>query len=296
MDTITLEQLQKLFSDLRAETSWDVDGEMLWGYFFVDQDSDKLTAAGALLAEQGYEIGGVYENEDEPGFILHVQRAEIHTPDSLFARNAELETFSAAQGLEAYDGMDVSPNDDSEEGEDEEGGFENLDDPDFPTDEKEVTNPGLIAAIAKLETDSSEEAQMDLGDELQNATYLLPVFNDAEELENTSEEDEDEAPIQLLVCTNDDGTEFIPLFTDVDALNAWVKEPVNAMIFSADEAWDLILSQDDCGGAVINPGGQTLELDREQVELLYDALMEECEHCEECEDEDGDESDEEKKK
>lgn len=280
MDIISLEQLQKLFADLRAETNWDLDGEMLWGYFFIDQDRDKLTAAGAVLGQQGYDVAGVYENEDEPGFILHVQRAEIHSPESLHARNAELEAFAKTQGLQAYDGMDVSPYD-----EDEEGGFENPENPELPTSEEDVENPELVAALESL--DDSDEAQLNLGEALQSATYLIPVFN------NTEEAGDDESPISLLICADNDGAEYIPLFTDLDSLKAWTEETESAMIFSADEAWDLVLSQEGCSGAVINPGSHSLQLDREQVQLLYDELLSDYLYGEDEED-DADEEDEKK--
>ncbi len=263
MDIISLEQLQKLFADLRSETDWDIDGEMLWGYYFLDQDRDKLTEAGAVLGRQGYDVAGVYENDEEPGYILHVQRVEVHTPESLHARNAELAAFAQAQGLASYDGMDVSPYDP----EGEEGGFENPEDPDFPTREEEVSNPGLVAALDAL--DDSDEAQLNLGEELQGATYLIPVANAGEA------GDDNEVPFSLLVCTNDEGGEYIPLFTDLESLKAWTSETEQALIFSADEAWELVLSQEGCAGAVINPNTHSLMLDREQVQLLYDELLSE---------------------
>src|SRR5690348_13267817 len=49
METITIEQLQELFAGLRSETSWNVDGEMLWGYFFISKDQEKLERAANTL-------------------------------------------------------------------------------------------------------------------------------------------------------------------------------------------------------------------------------------------------------
>jgi len=297
METITLEQLHKLFGDLRAETSWNMDGEMLWGYYFVSDDANKLTEAGALLASEGYDVAGVFENEDEPGFILHVQKLEVHTPESLFARNAVLEQFAAANALRAYDGMDVSPAG-------EEGGFENEVDPDFPTDETKIANPGLIEAMDALKSSpDDEEAQIRLGIELEGAIFLVPVFNtpdasaeaggdsSVQSDDQSNEEDGEEGEaILFMVCSNDDGEEYLPLFTDLAALKEWAEQPSAAMILSAAEAWEFVLSEEDFSGAVINPHNQSLELDLEQIELLAEPLEEcECEACdeEESEDEEG---------
>lgn len=283
METITLEQLQKLFGDLRAETSWDMDGEMLWGYYFVSDDANQLTEAGALLASEGYDVAGVYENEDEPGFVLHVQKLEVHTPESLFARNAVLEEFAKANGLRAYDGMDVSP----AEGE---GEFINELDPDFPTDETKVANPGLVEAMDTLEASpDDEEAQIRLGLELDGAVFLVPVVAtlDLPE-EEAGENEEGEEPIIFMICGNDDGEEFLPLFTDLASLKEWTEQPSAAMILSATEAWEFVLSEEDFSGAVINPNKQSLELDLEQIELLAEPLEDcECEACDDEEEEDG---------
>ncbi len=31
---ITRDQLEAMFENIRAKTPWDIDGKMLWGYFF----------------------------------------------------------------------------------------------------------------------------------------------------------------------------------------------------------------------------------------------------------------------
>lgn len=106
---IGLADLERLFTNLRARTSWNVDGPLLWGYFFFDASADKLDRAGAELVAAGYQQVGV---EQPPGSLLyrlHVTRVEAHTPTSLHARNQELYAFAEKLKLESYDGMDVGP-------------------------------------------------------------------------------------------------------------------------------------------------------------------------------------------
>ena len=269
MDNITLEQLQELFAGLRAQTQWDVDGEMLWGYFFTSTDKDKLERAAENLAQGGYDVAGIYQAEDEPMFVLHVERVEAHTPETLFTRNQQLEAFASEYELDAYDGMDVNPVDGEEdlEDSDEEAG----EDIQAALEEFEpVTNPGLIEAIEAFEEDPSDEVRDDLTDELQSALYLVPVLNEADG-EDIPDEGES---VQILVCTDEEEREFVPLFTDVDALKAWTSEPVSAMEFSAAEAWEFVLSQPECAGAVINPAGEAFPLDRDFVTFLKEDLEE----------------------
>lgn len=41
MSAITLQNLKQMFANMRAQTKWNVDGEMLWGYFFTDSIPEK---------------------------------------------------------------------------------------------------------------------------------------------------------------------------------------------------------------------------------------------------------------
>lgn len=98
-----------MFSNLRTRTSWNVDGPLLWGYFFFDADNDKLAKAGSALESMGYKIVGIDQPKGVLLYRLHVERVEVHTPETLHARNQELYAFADKFKLQAYDGMDVGP-------------------------------------------------------------------------------------------------------------------------------------------------------------------------------------------
>jgi hypothetical protein len=106
---IELEQLEEMFSNMRAKTKWNVDGPMLWGYFFTDPSEGKLQKAATRLVAQDYSFVQIYPTDDGRTRFLHVERVETHTPKSLFARNAQLDALANEFGLECYDGMDVGP-------------------------------------------------------------------------------------------------------------------------------------------------------------------------------------------
>ena len=278
METITLQQLNDMFAGLRTETDWNIDGEMLWGYYFTASAPEVLESVAETLSERHFDISEIFESDDEPIFILQAERLEKHTPESLFALNAELEALAAKfEGVE-YDGMDVNPADGCDC--DCEGGCD-CEDCDCEHDEAEeehhcccgsehchtesepIENPELLAAIANFGKDPSEESQQDLTMELQRGLYLVPVG--AESAEAAMDE---EGSVQVLVCTDENDAEFLPLFTDEAALKAWVPQNASAMVLTAPEAWEFILSQPECAGAVVNPGAASLPLDREMVTLL----------------------------
>jgi hypothetical protein len=106
---ISLDQLQKMFADIKAKTNWNLDGPLLWGYFFTDPDREKLEAVGADLAKQGYRLVDIHLTRDGRQFVLHVEKTEHHTPDSLDRRNQDFYALAEKFHLRSYDGMDVGP-------------------------------------------------------------------------------------------------------------------------------------------------------------------------------------------
>jgi hypothetical protein len=106
---IELGKLEEMFSSMRAETNWNVDGPMLWGYFFTDPSQEKLEKAARHLTAQGYSFVGIHETDDGSTRVLHVERTEAHSPQTLFARNEALSQLASQFGLDCYDGMDVGP-------------------------------------------------------------------------------------------------------------------------------------------------------------------------------------------
>ena len=113
-DMITKDQLIEMFDNMSQDSSWDFSTPMLWGYFFTDGSKERLQAAKPLLEAQGYRFVDIYladkESPKDPDlWWLHIEKVEIHTPDSLNQRNMELYKFADDHGLESYDGMDVGP-------------------------------------------------------------------------------------------------------------------------------------------------------------------------------------------
>lgn len=111
---ITRENLQDMFASMKEEAPFDADGELLWGYFFIDGDKKKLRPLADELIAQGYREAGLYRTDDRKTYFLHVERVEKHTPDTLHERNGQFYALAERFGIESYDGMDVGPVDEEE--------------------------------------------------------------------------------------------------------------------------------------------------------------------------------------
>jgi len=110
---IALEQLEEMFGNIKANTDWNVDGPLLWGYFFTDESEEKLKKVIPILEAQGYRfvdlsVPDLDKGQDEY-FLLHVEKEETHSPSSLHERNQQLYSFVNLHNLGGYDGMDVGP-------------------------------------------------------------------------------------------------------------------------------------------------------------------------------------------
>ena len=106
---IPLAQIEQMFTSMRAQTRWNVDGPLLWGYFFLDPSEKKLERAAAELTSDGYRFVSIQKVERRDLYRLHVERVEAHTPASLYARNDQLHALAGNHGIASYDGMDVGP-------------------------------------------------------------------------------------------------------------------------------------------------------------------------------------------
>jgi hypothetical protein len=111
---IEKEQLVMMFEQIADNTDWDLSAPLIWGFFFTDASAEKLRAVAPVLEQDGYRFVDVFlADKDEPAdpdlWMLHVEKIEVHTPDSLDLRNREFYLFAADHGLGAYDGMDVAP-------------------------------------------------------------------------------------------------------------------------------------------------------------------------------------------
>jgi hypothetical protein len=105
-------KLGEMFDNIAEQGQWDMSQPMLWGYFFTHRDPKRLNDVVPILQSRDYEFVDIFKSEkDDPAeadlWWLHVQRVEVHSVDSIFARNEQLDDFARMHNLDSYDGMDV---------------------------------------------------------------------------------------------------------------------------------------------------------------------------------------------
>ncbi len=107
-----IEGIAQIFADARKEDNWNTDEEMLYSYYFVDKDVEKLEKLGHNLEEKGYDFLDIFElGDDDTGestgeYLLHIDKEETHTPQSLAARNVEFAKLAKEYEIAEYDGWE----------------------------------------------------------------------------------------------------------------------------------------------------------------------------------------------
>ena len=121
-----LESINEIFDKARTEDNWNTEGEMLYSFYFVDTDVDKLEKLGLKLEADGYDFVDIFELGDEETdestgeYLLHIDKVEIHTPESLAARNVEFQNLANEYEIASYDGWEFGEVGDYDEEEEEE--------------------------------------------------------------------------------------------------------------------------------------------------------------------------------
>jgi hypothetical protein len=95
------------FESMRSTPSFDLSKPLTWGFFFTSNEPGLLQPVRSQLASDGYLF--VRQSKDEDGlWWLEVSRTEVHSPESLHARNTELFAYASTLEGVAYDGWDVT--------------------------------------------------------------------------------------------------------------------------------------------------------------------------------------------
>ncbi|MEQ1922037.1 MAG: tetratricopeptide repeat protein [Pyrinomonadaceae bacterium] len=108
-DKTKMEQTFLIFDKLEAQ-GVETNKPLLYGYFFFDQDKTKLERLAAILIDQKYSLVRL-EKIEAAKFILHVEKAEVHSGNSLLQREEELRSLARRFLVANYDGWDVGNTD-----------------------------------------------------------------------------------------------------------------------------------------------------------------------------------------
>jgi hypothetical protein len=115
-----LEGIREIFATAEREDGWNLQEEMLFSYYFVDRSIEKLERLGLKLEADGFDFIDIFELGDEETdeatgeYLLHIDKVEIHTPESLAQRNVEFQKLADEYEIASYDGWEFGELEDGE--------------------------------------------------------------------------------------------------------------------------------------------------------------------------------------
>jgi tetratricopeptide (TPR) repeat protein len=99
------EKINSIFDKIELQ-GVDTKQSLLYGYFFFDNDKSKLETLKSELIRQSYNIAELARRPSGV-FILHVEKVEQHTRQTLYDREEKLRRLAINYGVASYDGFDV---------------------------------------------------------------------------------------------------------------------------------------------------------------------------------------------
>lgn len=136
-----------------------------------------------------------------------------------------------------------------------------------------VANAALSLAMERLARDTSDAAKDGLLIELNKANYL--ALSVGKDLSGAIASPQGQAMLPAgarfdLVLAGKQGKNYLVLFTDWEAIRAYTKEDVTAIVLPAREAWSFFSTTlaATCEGIVINPAHNALPLRKPMISYL----------------------------
>jgi hypothetical protein len=97
-----------VFAEMR-KNPWDLNGDLLWGFYFTNETKWPLEFDAWALGLFGYSKVSIDRDEKKEFWWLHVEKIERLSLDSMASRNVRLSWFGKIFGFSVYDGWDVGP-------------------------------------------------------------------------------------------------------------------------------------------------------------------------------------------
>lgn len=109
---ITKETIIDFFKNIEENEEFNSTDKLLWSYFFLNSDLERLKEFAEVLKGLGYYFVNIFEAEKEnkndiQEYYLQIEKIEYHNIDSLHRRNQYFDKLTEENNISFYDGFDV---------------------------------------------------------------------------------------------------------------------------------------------------------------------------------------------
>ena len=99
----------RIFERVQALPGFNLQRAARYGFFFTSSDPAVLVQIRAQLEPQGYDFVEVHRDKTQK-YWLQLAKSEIHTVESMVARNRLLYAVAESSRAAVYDGWDIERN------------------------------------------------------------------------------------------------------------------------------------------------------------------------------------------
>lgn len=126
-----------------------------------------------------------------------------------------------------------------------------------------ITNEGLLESWKQYKTQLTEESETAFIEELTSAQFLVPI-------DRTAKEEKIRGKVtRFLILVTLEQKNFLPAFTDIHEWEKWPFQEEEAAVISYEGLMQIISDDPQrLDGISINPFGQNLTLNREELALI----------------------------
>ena len=116
-----IEGIKEIFAEAEREDNWNVREPMLYSFYFIDQDPERLEKLGDHLDAQGFDFVGIFELGDEETeqstgeYMLQIDQVGSYTPESLAQKNVDFTKLAEEFGIDSYEGWEFGELGDEDE-------------------------------------------------------------------------------------------------------------------------------------------------------------------------------------
>lgn len=131
---------------------------------------------------------------------------------------------------------------------------------------QDVDNKTLLTAFEEFFADQTEEKHQVIVDEVNKATFLMPILAKESDVEKVGEDlvMKDTALVNFIGCLNEENEGFMPVFTSAKELDKFTENAVDKsqidegvqvgrLVLSADMIWAMLMQDKSVCGTVIDP-------------------------------------------
>jgi hypothetical protein len=107
MLSLISKEIEDFFDNAISTDRIDFSKNLSWGYYFSHFEKTNLEIFKNVLLKEGYTFAEIVKEDESDKYLLHLEKIEKHTVDTLTKRDLQLNGYARRFNIDSYEGFDV---------------------------------------------------------------------------------------------------------------------------------------------------------------------------------------------